>query len=356
LGELKNYWAIPKTSISGIAPSAIIYYDLQMNPIVAAEAMGILTRAGTLAALANDVTDSDFLAEFLQLKTSPATRRTYAQCLDDFFLRLAQVNASIEIVREFLSLNQHQAIALVLKYQSLLVEANLAPATINTRISAVKSLVNHARRLGKCEFALSDIKSVAAEVYRDTSGVDPDGIRAILATCDRSTTKGVRDYALIRLLWDNALRRGEVSAANVGDFDAKGRKLWIKGKGKIHKVAIDLHPVTVAAVRDWLGTRGDLARTAPLFISLDDNSSARLQGRGIYQTISNRSKQAGITKQMSPHRVRHSAITAYLDASGGDVRSAQGLSRHKNLNTLTRYDDNRHQYQGKATDVLADLV
>jgi integrase/recombinase XerC len=81
-----------------------------------------------------------------------------------------------------------------------------------------------------------------------------------------------------------------------------------------------------------------------------------LQGRGIHQTIDRRSKQAGITKQMSPHRVRHSAITAYLDASGGDVRSAQGLSRHKNLNTLTRYDDNRHQYQGKATDVLADLL
>ena len=69
-----------------------------------------------------------------------------------------------------------------------------------------------------------------------------------------------------------------------------------------------------------------------------------------------RSKAAGITKVMSPHRVRHSAITAFLDASGGDVRSAQGLSRHKNLNTLTRYDDNRHQYQAKASSMLEDLV
>jgi integrase/recombinase XerC len=177
-----------------------------------------------------------------------------------------------------------------------------------------------------------------------------------LETCDLDTVKGIRDYALIRLLWDNALRRGEVSAANVGDFDPVGRKLWIKGKGKIQKSAISLNPVTVSAVRDWLGTRSDVKPIDPLFISLDDKQGARLQGRGIHQTISNRSKQAGIPKQMSPHRVRHSAITAYLDASGGDVRSAQGLSRHKNLNTLTRYDDNRHQYQGKATDVLADLV
>jgi integrase/recombinase XerC len=272
------------------------------------------------------------------------------------FLARWAILASIEIVREFLSLSQFQAIALVLKYQSMLIEAGLAPATINTRISAIKSLSNHARKLGRCQFSLTDVKSVAVEIYRDTSGVDVSGMRSILETCDLDTVKGVRDYALIRLLWDNALRRGEVSAANVGDFDVSGRKLWIKGKGRIEKSAINLNPVTVSAISDWLDTRGGFASSDPLFISLDHLNGGRLQGRGIHQMIDRRSKQAGITKQMSPHRVRHSAITAYLDASGGDVRSAQGLSRHKNLNTLTRYDDNRHQHQSKATDVLADLV
>jgi integrase/recombinase XerC len=327
-----------------------------LNPIVEAEAMGILTRAGQLATLADDISNRDFLAEFLQLRVSAATRRTYAQCLDDFFLRLANVRASLEIVKEFLNLNQHQAIALVLKYRSMLVEADLAPATINTRTSALKSLVNHARKLGQCEFSLADVRSVAVEIYRDTSGVDVAGMRSILNTCDLDTIKGIRDYALIRLLWDNALRRGEVSAANIGDFDPASRKLWIKGKGRLQKAAIDLHPATVAAIRDWLDTRAEIAPTDPLFIALDDNSGHRLQGRGMHQIIDRRAKIAGITKPMSPHRVRHSAITAYLDASGGDVRAAQGLSRHKNLNTLSRYDDNRHQHQSKATDVLADLL
>jgi integrase/recombinase XerC len=310
------------------------------------EAVGILAVASNrLSVIADRVTESDFLAEFLQLKVSPNTRRTYTQCLDDFFMRVASVHASIEIVSEFLSLNQSQAIGLVLKYQSMLIEAGLAPSTVNTRISAVKSLANHARKLERCQFSLADVKSVAVEIYRDTSGVDVESMRSILETCDLDTVKGVRDYALIRLLWDNALRRGEVSGANVGDFDANGRKLWIKGKGRIDKSAINLNPVTVTAICDWLDIRGVVSSSDPL-----------LQGRGIHQMIDRRSKQAGITKQMSPHRVRHSAITAYLDASGGDVRSAQGLSRHKNLNTLTRYDDNRHQHQGKATDVLADLL
>jgi site-specific recombinase XerC len=55
---------------------------------------------------------------------------------------------------------------------------------------------------------------------------------------------------------------------------------------------------------------------------------------------------------LSPHRVRHSAITAYLDVSEGNVRAAQSLSRHQNLSTLMIYDDNRHQLQGKATKDL----
>jgi integrase/recombinase XerC len=96
--------------------------------------------------------------------------------------------------------------------------------------------------------------------------------------------------------------------------------------------------------------------TDPLFIGLGNSQHVRLLGEGIRLMVVDRTKQAGIGKVMSPHRVRHSAITAYLDASGGDVRSAQGLSRHANLNTLTRYDDNRHRYQAKASGVLEDLV
>jgi integrase/recombinase XerC len=65
---------------------------------------------------------------------------------------------------------------------------------------------------------------------------------------------------------------------------------------------------------------------------------------------------AGVTKHLSPHRIRHSSITTFLDASGGDVRTAQRLSRHSRLDTLMIYDDNRKGLQGKASGVLADLV
>ncbi|CAC5339815.1 tyrosine-type recombinase/integrase [Planktothrix agardhii] len=68
------------------------------------------------------------------------------------------------------------------------------------------------------------------------------------------------------------------------------------------------------------------------------------------------SQKAGISKPMSPHRVRHSSITAALDATGGDVRRVQKLSRHNDVNILMAYDDNRQNAQGEITNLLDDLL
>ena len=61
-------------------------------------------------------------------------------------------------------------------------------------------------------------------------------------------------------------------------------------------------------------------------------------------------------RRVSPHRLRHSSITAFLDASGGNLRAAQALSRHRNQNTLNLYDDNRRQEQKGASGMLEDLL
>lgn len=67
-------------------------------------------------------------------------------------------------------------------------------------------------------------------------------------------------------------------------------------------------------------------------------------------------KKAGISKKMSPHRIRHGSITAALDATNGNLRKVQKLSRHKDINTVMIYDDNRTNYQDEITQLLDDLV
>jgi integrase/recombinase XerC len=135
------------------------------------------------------------------------------------------------------------------------------------------------------------------------------------------------------------------------------RRLAIVDNRKIQHSLIALAPPTTSAIVDWLALRCNCQPSDPLFVSLDRRSKGhRLDGSSIYRLVRKFSESAGIDTVVSPHQVRHSAITAYLDASEGNVRGAQGLSRLTNLNILSRYEDNRQQYQEQASNILADLV
>ncbi|PSB58393.1 tyrosine-type recombinase/integrase [Chamaesiphon polymorphus] len=299
---------------------------------------------------------SDLLADFLRLKISANTKRNYSKAITDFCRRNYDSEISERLLTRFLSLQQPEAVYQALHYRQLLIDAKLAPSTINVRLSALKSFVDYARQSEQCNFNLADVACLKVESYGDTTGIEVAGFKEMLQIPDRTTIKGIRDYAILRLLWDNALRRNEICSLDVGDFDKSGR-LAILGKGKIQKSQIDLSSATTIAIAQWLAARGDYRSSDPLFSSLDRRSKGhRLDGSTIYRLVREFSTAAGIDKVVSPHRIRHSAITAYLDASDGNIRAAQGLSRHANLNTLNRYDDNRHKYQAIATNTLADLV
>lgn len=299
----------------------------------------------------------DLLAEVLADKRSPQTRRAYERDLKDFFQTVTGSEPTPQLIAEFLNLERFDAVGIVLGYKAGLMDRGLAEATVNRRLAAIRSLVDYARKVGKCSWTLQDVKGEKVKSYRDTSGVSADLYKDVLASIDRTTLKGKRDYALLRLLWDNALRRGEVVKTQLKDFDPACRTLLIYGKGKgTQSETVSLSLPTVEALQEWLSCR-ELQADAPLFCSLDNASAGNpLTGDGIYKLVSGYCKAAGITKRMSPHRVRHSAVTAALDATGGDVRRVQKLSRHANLNTLMIYDDNRKGAQGEVTALLSEMV
>lgn len=313
-----------------------------------------------LTPLALAAQHKDVMAELLADQRSPNTRSAYAKDLKDFFGFAAGVSEpSPELVAEFLGLERFNAVALVLKYKAyLLRDRGLKEATVNRRLAALKALVNFARQVGKCNYTLSDVKSEKVVPYRDTTGISKEAYRKMLAVPDLATLKGQRDYAILRLLWDNALRREELVRADLRDLDLEARSLLIIGKGKgTQKEAISLSGATVQALQAWLLARQELDINRPLFIALDRASCGhRLTGTAVYKLVESVARAAGINKKLSPHRIRHSGITAALDATGGDVRRVQKLSRHASLDTLMIYDDNRKNVQGEISDLLAGLV
>jgi integrase/recombinase XerC len=299
----------------------------------------------------------DIWSDFLSLKISANTQRTYAKAIADFYQRVYDRAVSPESIALFLTLPPSEALFQVLNYRRMLIEAKLAPSTINVRLSALKSLVDYARKMGECAFSLNDVPGLKTENYRDTTGIDAQAFKSVIGSVDVSTVSGARDYAILRLLWDNALRRGEVCSLDVGDFSTSGRKLMILGKGKISKISIDLSSGACAAISHWLELRGRYNDDDPMFISLSRNQPGhRLGGSAIYAIVRQYCQEQEIEKIMSPHRVRHSALTAHLNASDGNVRAAQSLSRHADLKTLSLYDDNRHQHQKGATELLGSLL
>ena len=64
--------------------------------------------------------------------------------------------------------------------------------------------MDYARKRGACGFSLADIKALKSDSYQNTRGVSVEDYRSILALVDRTTDLGVRDYAILRLLWDNS--------------------------------------------------------------------------------------------------------------------------------------------------------
>ncbi len=302
--------------------------------------------------------NTDVLAQFLIDKRNPGTRKAYSKDLNDFFRSYTGNYATKDAVLEFLHLENTAAVAVVLNYKAKLFDKGLSEATVNRRLAAIKSLSAMGRKLGICSFTLEDIKGEKVQQYRNTSGISPEESRKVLDICDRSSVKGKRDYALLKLLWDNALRRNEVSLLNLGDFDPDAQELKILGKGKgTQTEIIGLSTSTTKALLDWVKAYRHKKQKAPLFVALDfKHKGHRLTGDGIYKLVRRYCKKAGITKRMSPHRVRHSSITAALDATGGNVRKVQKLSRHRQIDTLMIYDDNRAKDQVELSEMLSNLM
>lgn len=293
---------------------------------------------------------------------SESTKRAYLGDLKQFFGAAGitdggEVNGAA--VASLCGLSTGTLALLLNEYKAGLIGAGLSEATINRRLSAVRSLLRMCRRLGAdCPDPAGLVSSEKQQSYRDTRGPQVSDVIRLLNAPNRSTLIGKRDYALLVLLAENALRRAEVCSLSVADFDSRERRLFIVGKGKgTQRQPITLSMTACAALLDYLAARRDPAADMPLFVNAARRETAdngRLTPDGLYHVLQGYG-QAVLGHELSPHKIRHSAITALLDTTEGNVRIAQRLSRHADVRTLQRYDDNREDLQGKATDLLSAL-
>lgn len=255
----------------------------------------------------------------------------------------------------FLAAEAPTAHALAHGYRAALLEAGMAPATINRRLAALRSVVRFARMVGMVAWTL-ELPGVESRKYRDTRGPGVAGVRAMLeAVAGASPAKAARDAAVVRLLFDLALRRAEVVSLDQAHLNLEEGTLEVLGKKRRERERLTLPAPTRAALAAWCAWRGDAP--GPLFTNFDragKNAAAggRLTGRSVARLVAAAGKEAGLGT-VRPHGLRHAAITHALDVVGGDVRRVARFSRHRDLRTLTIYDDNRQDLAGAVAVLVA---
>lgn len=291
------------------------------------------------------------VAAFLSARKE-TTLRTYRQGLDDFraFVKAKSVD---DAARMLLSAGQGAANGLALDYKADLMERKLAANTINSRLAGLRSLVKLARTLGMVPWTL-DVENLRSEKFRDTAGPGQAGIRALLSkAAERTDPKGIRDYAILRLLYDLALRRGEIVSLDVDDVDTNAGTIAVLGKGRTQKAKLTLAKPTKMTLVQWLEFRGDDA--GALFTNFDRaGKGKRLTAAGIYWMIAGLGNTVGI--HVRPHGIRHTSITAackVAQANGIDLEEVLDFSRHADLKTLMAYRDRERNVQGKLANLVA---
>jgi len=170
----------------------------------------------------------------------------------------------------------------------------------------------------------------------------PDEISRMLNQIPIKSERGLRDRALLELLFSSGLRVSELVGLNRDHVNTERREFMVRGKGQKDR------PVYIGAtaaehLNDYLSARQD--SLPALFISYRDNSAKTLDTSGDFRRLTPRSIQrmikryalaAGITKQVSPHTMRHSFATDLL-MNGADIRSVQSLLGHSNIATTQVY-------------------
>lgn len=236
-----------------------------------------------------------------------------------------------------------------------LLDEGLAPTTVNATVYAIKGVARAAFNLGLMDGdelqRIRSVKPVPGTRLPSGRGLTAGEIGALMNACaDDGGPGGVRDAALIGLLYAGGLRRAEIVGLDLADLNQETGELVVRGKGNRERT-LWVRGGAADALADWLEWRGD--EPGALFCPVDKGGTVhlrRMTAQALYNMLRKRARQAGV-KEFSPHDLRRSFVSDLLDA-GADVVTVQKLAGHASVTTTARYDRRGEQAKRKAVGLL----
>ncbi|MDO4412152.1 site-specific tyrosine recombinase XerD [Cutibacterium sp.] len=221
-------------------------------------------------------------------------------------------------------------------------DLELAPASVTRCLVAVRNLHRFATGVGQTSTDVTAGISPGTRSRRLPKALSVEQVEALLAAPDTETVEGLRDAALLELLYGTGARVSEVCALDVDDIrpvlDDPDLGLRIIGKGNKERI-VPLGSYAAKAVHAWL------VRGRPSWAGVGNGDHAlllntrgrRLSRQSAWAAIRRAGQAAGLNvEHLSPHSLRHSYATHLLDG-GADVRVVQELLGHSSVTTTQIY-------------------
>lgn len=201
------------------------------------------------------------------------------------------------------------------------------------RLAAIRSFLRFLRKGGMINRDVGILVPSPKASRRLPRFLKVEEIRELIEAPDPATWLGLRDRALLEILYGAGLRVSEAMALDLGDLDLDAGWVRVMGKGARER-RVPFGPSAALAVREYLEARRErLEPGPPLFVNFN---GARLNGRSVARILSRHLVRIASSRMLSPHGLRHSFAT-HLLAAGADLRTIQELLGHARLSTTQRY-------------------
>lgn len=212
--------------------------------------------------------------------------------------------------------------------------------TQNYHLIALRAFLKYIRKRGVKSLDPERIE-LAKVSERSLDLISSQELTRLMEAPDTNTIAGLRDKAMLELLFSTGLRVSELCALSQEDVDLSRDEFSVRGKGDKVRVVF-LSDTAREAVRAYLKEREDFEDA--MFIQYGknvkkeaiENNELRLSARSVQRIIKKYATIAGITRKVTPHVIRHSFATDLLQ-NGADLRSVQALLGHANIATTQVY-------------------
>lgn len=265
--------------------------------------------------------------EHLQLERnlSPHTLAAYGRDLREFqaFLR-AQKPGQGELLGQIDQI-------LLRRYLALLHKKN-SKTSIARKLAALRTFFRYLLREGVLDTNPGELVGTPRREKSLPKTLSVDEAFALMEGGKEDHLLALRDRAIVETLYSCGLRVSELTGLDVRGLDLEQGLVRVSGKGRKERI-VPVGSKACQALRDYLAARGNPALEAPLFLN---HRGGRLTPRSVERNLKRQLREGGVTKNATPHSLRHSFATHLLDG-GADLRAIQELLGHASLSTTQKY-------------------